>query len=189
MKRANDFLASYVHTSLSKFFLEKVLDTEWHSVPRTKSRGGDPARQESGPLLPDTTRYSKLTGRLPIITAADTRQNFTSTTAVYRSANAFQFNDFLNGLAASEPSRGPTTTLGPVNGHFGGLPRIVPLSLSLSASAFIRNFILISGRCLCPSTLPRRIQVYEIPLRAHDRWFRRSLSARGYVIPLLFTHT
>lgn len=85
MKRANDFLASYVHTSLSKFFLEKVLDTEWHSVPGAESRG-DPAKQWTTPPLPpppagyDRTRYSKLTGRLPIITAADTaRQNFTST--------------------------------------------------------------------------------------------------------------
>ena len=51
-------------------------------------------------------------------------------------------------------------------------PPLTGISLSLSASAFIRNFILISGRCLCPSTLPRRIQVYEIPLRGHDRWFR-----------------
>lgn len=125
MKRANDFLASYVHTSLSKFFLEKVLDTEWHSVPGAESRG-DPAKtreQWTTPPLPpppagyDRTRYSKLTGRLPIITAADTaRQNFTSThiQRAYTTANAFQFNNFLNGLAASRRRR---LLAAPVNGH------------------------------------------------------------------------
>lgn len=82
MKRVNDFLASYVHTSLSKFFLEKVLDTEWHLVVKQPS---DLARQESGPLaLVDASRYSKLTGRLPVITATDTRQKFASVVRKHR---------------------------------------------------------------------------------------------------------
>lgn len=124
MKRANDFLASYVHTSLSKFFLEKMLDTEWHSVPGAESRG-DPAKtreQWTTPPLPpppagyDRTRYSKLTGRLPIITAADTaRQNFTSThiqrayTTVGQRVSIQQFFEWTR--------RRRRLLAAPVNGH------------------------------------------------------------------------
>lgn len=78
MNRVNDFLGSYVHMFLSKSFLEKVLDRECHFGARS-----DLARQESGPLV---SGHSKLTGRLPVITATDPRQEHVRGPEAYRCA-------------------------------------------------------------------------------------------------------
>lgn len=69
MKRVNDFSASYVHTFLSKSFLEKVLVERSgrpvfaRVIPRDK---------RAGPLL--RSAGSELTGRLPVVTGTDTRR-------------------------------------------------------------------------------------------------------------------
>lgn len=130
MKRANDcysLATSSTTRPYPKFFLEKVLDTEWRTY-------GDPARQERAGHFssgPDTTRYTLdeiNRSATHLVTAADTRQNFASTADV-TIRQFFEWNT--------------------------PLPRRVNVNVisvaPLSGPGFLSsNFILISARCLCP---------------------------------------